>query len=363
MPLLAPGTKIRGTYEVERFLGEGAFAEVYRVKHRFLGRQAMKVFKTRGMTADETVDLLGEAILLSRIGHPNIVRVFEANTLENAQGEWGFFTMEYVAGGTLERYWESHGGAFVAVEDSVEVLVQACRGIAVAHTESPPIIHRDIKPQNLLVGYGPAGLHVRVSDFGLAKAVNPMTMQASAKGTLAFKAPEALVDVRADSSAGDVWALGVTLYLLLTDDLPDHAPPAGRPPKPLTPPSQRNILVNTALDRIVARALAVDPKSRYADAAALLKDLQAWQRSAEGPDQARTTRREEPLATEPLGSGELSPAEEAARIAVARALELAQVPGRLPEAADLLEDTLNRHPSLRGRHAYRLSLWRRGVVS
>src|SRR5215831_4728543 len=101
MPLLQEGETIREKYFVERFLGEGAFAEVYRVKHRFLGRQAMKVFKMTGMTVAETEDLLAEAILLSRLDHPNVVRVIDANTTETSRGVCGFFTMEYVAGGSL----------------------------------------------------------------------------------------------------------------------------------------------------------------------------------------------------------------------------------------------------------------------
>jgi serine/threonine protein kinase len=92
MRLLNDGQTIRDTYEVERFLGEGAFAEVYRVRHRFLGRQAMKVFKRVGMALDEIHDMLGEAILLSRIGHPNIVRVFDANVLETQLGTCGYAT-------------------------------------------------------------------------------------------------------------------------------------------------------------------------------------------------------------------------------------------------------------------------------
>ena len=92
--------------------------------------------------------------------------------------------MTYVAGGTLEAYWRSFGSNFVPVERAVEVIKQACRGLAVAHASSPPIVHRDIKPQNILVGYSGDGLHVRLSDFGLAKAVNPLTLLVSAKGTL-----------------------------------------------------------------------------------------------------------------------------------------------------------------------------------
>src|ERR1700677_2753135 len=97
--LLKEDQIIRDTYEVERFLGQGAFAEVYRVKHRFLGRQAMKVFKRTGMKLDEIEEMLGEAIMLSRIGHPNIVRVFDANVVEGPSGLLGYFTMENVSGG------------------------------------------------------------------------------------------------------------------------------------------------------------------------------------------------------------------------------------------------------------------------
>ena len=220
MPLLEEGQKIRGTYEIERFLGEGAFAEVYRVKHRFLGRQAMKVFKLIGMTIEEIKDMLIEAILLSRMGHPNIVRVFDANVTETSKGMCGFFTMEYVAGGSLECFWQNHADGFVPVKTSIEIIKQVCRGLSVAHNENPPIIHRDIKPQNILIGYDAKGIRARLSDFGLAKQVNPLTLRASGPGTRGFKAPEIFRDYKSDSCAGDVWALGCTLYLLLTDRFP-----------------------------------------------------------------------------------------------------------------------------------------------
>jgi len=153
MGLLREGQIIRDTYEVERLIGEGAFAEVYRVKHRYLGRQAMKVFKTPGVTQGEIETWLDEAALLSKMGHPNIIRVFDANTFANRGETFGFFTMEYIAGGSLERFWQSHGQQFVPVETAVEILQQACRGLSVAHGEDPPIIHRDLKPQNILIGY------------------------------------------------------------------------------------------------------------------------------------------------------------------------------------------------------------------
>src|ERR1700680_333869 len=129
MRLLEEGQTVRETYEVERFLGEGAFAEVYRVKHRFLGRQAMKVFKRVGMNIEEIHEMLGEAILLSRLAHPNIVRVFDANLLETTRGTCGYFTMENVSGGTLHKFWQSYGPQFVPVQMTVDLVKQVCRGI------------------------------------------------------------------------------------------------------------------------------------------------------------------------------------------------------------------------------------------
>ncbi len=184
--VFAENDSVLGTYTVERFLGEGAFAEVYRVKHRFLGRQAMKVFKRPVSSAEEVEALLSEAILLSRIGHPNIVRVFDANVVETPNGMRGFFTMENVAGGTLDSFLRSQGNQ-LSIETVVDLSRQICRGLSVAHSASPPIIHRDIKPQNILVGYEATGIRARISDFGLAKQVNPLTLLASAAGTLAFK--------------------------------------------------------------------------------------------------------------------------------------------------------------------------------
>jgi len=191
MGILQPGAMLRETYEVERFLGEGAFAEVYRVKHRFLGRQALKVMKRTGMSMADIQEMLGEAILLSRIGHPNIVRVFDANVFDTETGPCGYFTMEYVAGGSLQKFWQSFGADLIPVATVLDLIKQVCRGLALAHNESPPIVHRDIKPQNILVGYEAEGLRARVSDFGLAKAVNPLTLLATTAGTVAFKPPEA----------------------------------------------------------------------------------------------------------------------------------------------------------------------------
>ncbi len=358
------GETIHGIYEIDRFLGEGAFAEVYRVKHKFLGRQAMKVFKSPSTSTEEIESKLSEAIILSRIGHPNIIRVFDAGITETSIGNCGYFTMEYVAGGSLDTFWRSFGPKFVPITDAVDIIRQVCMGLAVAHSEKPPIIHRDIKPQNILVGYDSGGLRVRVADFGLAKKANPLTLLASAKGTPAFKPPECLSNL--DSCAADVWGIGVTLYLLLTDRLPfpiestlDFT--SGKSFKgSLIATTRLNTQVDAGLDAIVSRCLEKKPGDRYPHAMALLNELADWQ-----PSESKGRRPPEPLADVSKSALGL-PAQSdhvAAEKMVAEALALSSDAGRLIEAADLLEEALNKSPKLRDRYEYRLKLWRKGIVS
>lgn len=360
--LLKIGQKINNIYEVESYLGEGAFAEVYRVRHRFLGRQAMKVFKRTGISLEETEEILSEAILLSRIGHPNIVRVFNADVLETSLGLCGFFTMEYVAGGTLDQYWRSFAREFVPLEQTVDIGRQICQGLTVAHSETPPIIHRDIKPQNILVGYDGTGICLRLSDFGLAKRVNPMTLIASARGTLAFKAPEFLE--KTDSTRTDIWAVGMTLYLLLTDQLPypgldeEDFISRKRWQRPIVRPSRYNIDVDHDLESIVLKALSLKPEDRYSDAREMLVDLSNWKKVA-----MRIEKQMSPLSTNlKTALGERSPMDLGkAGEMVDSAFKIACEPGRLMEAADLLEEAMNAAPEFRNRYAYQLRLWRKGI--
>ncbi len=361
MRLLSDGQVIRDTYETERFLGEGAFAEVYRVKHRFLGRQAMKVFKRVGMSLEEIHEMLGEAILLSRIGHPNIVRVFDANVLDTSQGVCGYFTMENVSGGSLHKFWQSHRNRFVPIETTVDLIKQVCRGMALAHRENPPIIHRDIKPQNILVGYEADGLRARVSDFGLAKKVNPLTLLATTAGTLAFKPREAFADRKSDSCAGDVWAIGVTLYLLLTDKLPIDTPTSDLETKrvfenPIIPPTQFNLDVDENLERIVMRALEKEASRRYPTAGDLLEALEQWMPLAPIPVQRPVFSES---SKEILGSP--SPVDEKEAQEIVRLAFKARESGRLAEAADLMEEGFNRSPTLRQKFSQQVRLWRCGI--
>jgi eukaryotic-like serine/threonine-protein kinase len=363
MTILEPGTILRDTYEVERFLGEGAFAEVYRVKHRFLGRQSLKLFKRVGMSMTDIQEMLGEAILLSRIGHPNIVRVFDANVFETKGETRGYFTMEYVAGGSLQKFWQSFGNDLIPLATSLDLIKQVCRGLALAHSEKPPIVHRDVKPQNILVGYEADGLRARVSDFGLAKSVNPLTLLATTAGTVAFKPPEAFAERQGDSCASDVWAIAATLYMLLTDKLPfessrdESTGAVKKEGRELAPPSRINPNVTTALDAVLEKALRPDAKERCQNAQELLVALERADTVAAPSESAK---RFEPGPTK-SALGEYSGAneEEGLRLA-ARALGYGKT-GRLAEAADVMEEAFNKSPGLRKKYSEAVGLWRRGI--
>ncbi|GAA3758539.1 hypothetical protein GCM10022225_49920 [Plantactinospora mayteni] len=332
---------------VDRLLGEGAFAEVHRVRHEYLGWQAMKVFK-RVASLDETRTLLEEARLLSTLGHPNIVRVFDAGTVRTPQGVRGFFTMEYVAGGSLERLIRAHAPT-LPVALAVEAAEQIAAGLTAAHEQDPPILHRDLTLANILVGYDGSGLRIRISDFGLAKRADPFTMLASAQGTFAFMAPEVLRR-EGYSRASDVWSVGTIVYLLLTNRLPyDDGRPLssyspGRFARAPLPPSRYHPEVDPELDRILLSTLEVDPADRLASAgvlAAALRDRRlggAPARSQGEPAQARAVR----LATE--------------------ALALARHAGQLDRATSLMAEALDLSPDLRARYLPKLTLWRRGVT-
>jgi eukaryotic-like serine/threonine-protein kinase len=364
MPLLEEGQIIRETYEVERYLGEGAFAEVYRVKHKFLGRHAMKVFKRTGMTLQQIEEMLGEAIMLSRIGHPNIVRVFDANVLSTSRGLCGYFTMENVPGGSLDQFWHSHGSKLIPLQTTVDLIKQVCRGLSIAHRQDPPVIHRDIKPQNILVGYEAEGLRARVSDFGLAKRVNPLTLLATAAGTPHFKPPEAFTESKGDSCAADVWAIGTTLYLLVTDQLPYELPSKlgwgmqnlfKAPPKPV---STINPDADRGLDRIISKALDFQAKNRFQNALELLDALDGWKPGATGKGSGSASEIE--ISKTALGSGHSSFDQDEAKEMAKKALGLKKL-GQLGEAADLMEEAFNKSPALRDRYAHQVRLWRCGI--
>lgn len=354
--LLEEGQPIRnGDFIVERFLGEGFFAEVYRIRHQIIDqRQALKIFKTPG-SAEEVRLMLEEARLLTGLGHRNIVRVYDAGIHQTDALSYGFFTMEYLGGGSLEQFRLQHQERLVPVPVTVEILRQVCQGLTRAHGRKPPLIHRDIRPQNILIGEDEEGLRACVSDFGLAKHVNPLKLKASTKGMPCYRAPECYEDPQAASCAADVWSLGLTTYLMLTDrfpyagaDLDEIKPDCFR--RPLMPASSLNGGVDDSLDKILARALAIDPADRYPHVMALLEDLNTWRRPAEPKQQP-------PQPAQPEANHS---AEQEAHPLVTRALHLA--PSGLEEASQLLQEAMKLHPPYREKYKGLLKAWQSGKL-
>lgn len=352
--ILREGQELLKTYIVERFLGEGAFAEVYRVRHRFMGRQAMKVFKNPSMTEDEINEVLSEARLLSQLHHRNIVRVFDAGVLQGEFGSFGYFTMEYMIDGTLYDYWQSQQAYLLPVELSVDFSRQISCALALAHSENPPIIHRDIKPHNILVGTDSASkLRVCLSDFGLAKQVKTAELIISGKGTIGFKPPEFFIS-QTDNMTSDVWAVGITAYLLLTNRYPFPMEEERwfirqRWEEGFLPPSQYNLNVDGELDRIISKCLAANVAQRYANGGELYSDLTAWRTVSPEPEENILTA-EEPLRDKELIERELQ-----------KIMELAEDSESLPQAAEDLRQLCTMFPELKSQYAGRIDLWQRGI--
>lgn len=363
MSLLEKDEIIRdGNYRIERFIGAGAFAEVYRVEHHIFGRQALKIFKTPG-TDKEVILMLDEAKLLTKFSHPNIIRVYETGFHKTHSGTHGFFTMEFFES-NLAAYRLSHKERFVPVPIIVDILRQLCLGLSLTHASRPALIHRDIKPQNILIEEQAEMRRVCISDFGLAKHVNPLTDKASVRGSLAFRAPECHSNPQEASCAADIYSLGVTIYLMLTDRFPysgadlDVIKPQHFK-QPLFPASRINAGVNERLDAILTRALAVAPINRYPNASAMLKDLEDYLDINEIDKPPINPEKDD----NEIGNNEIDEltvnTEQDARRMYEQALELSRS-NLLNEAADLLEKAMNYFPPYREEYQGFLAALRAG---
>lgn len=283
-PRLEVGEKVRETYVVERLLGSGAFSSVYLVRHRFLGLQAMKVFAT-GPGLPPVDEILNEAQILTNLLHPCVVRVFEANTLDRPGPDRPYMTMEYAPGGTLESFLQRK--VRLNYPSALKAARQLYEGLAVAHHSRPPIVHRDVKPQNILIwSISLLGTpQIKVSDFGLAKHVDPDSLMTRAAGTLHYMAPEAAWGFH--NPASDVYSAGVVLFRLLTGVFPFALPgnavlttsegarnavlESRREAAPA--PSKFSLGLPPSVDALVSRVLAPEPHQRFADAAQVVAQL------------------------------------------------------------------------------------------
>jgi len=291
---LSGGETINNTYTISKKIGAGAFADVYLVKHRFLGLQAMKVFRQveasdnpKGTTGRHQLEILPnenlkEARTLVDLSHSHIVRVYDADVFTKNNQEVSFMTMEYAEQGTLDS-WISDQIRLTAT-DALGIGIQIAGALAHTHLSAPPLIHRDIKPSNILITARFPGIQVKVSDFGLASTLDPETRLCQSAGTLAFAPPETAWGIADERT--DVYAIGVTLYRLLTGIHPypitqlEEARASrkftlilGKGRRSISPPSRLLMRKMPEVDALLMKALSYDMFSRQRNAQELVDEM------------------------------------------------------------------------------------------
>ncbi len=273
---MEPGT-LSGRYEIIDRLGSGGMSNVYRATDRILERTVAVKVLAEHLSDDErfVARFRREALAVAKLIHPNIVQVYDTGVDEGRH----YIVMEYVEGRSGAQILQKQGP--LDAEATAEIGIQACAGLDYAHRRG--IIHRDVKPGNLMIVGGPVGggaqLTVKLTDFGIARAIEQtrITQVGSVVGTAAYLAPE---QVRGEEAtpATDVYALGVVLYQFLTGRLPYEGSSLAelavrqQNEKPL-PPSTYNDEVPETLGAAVLRALEGDPSRRYASADELADGL------------------------------------------------------------------------------------------
>jgi eukaryotic-like serine/threonine-protein kinase len=268
--MVEAGTVIDGRYRVMARLGSGGMADVYLAHDTLLGRQvALKLLHHRFAEDQEFVERFRrEASSAAGLSHPNVVAVFD-------RGEWDgtyYIAMEYLPGRSLKAVVREHGP--LSPSDATDIIVQILLAVRFAHRRG--IIHRDIKPHNVILDEEG---RAKVTDFGIARAgASDMTMTGSIMGTAQYLSPEQ-AQGHAVSETSDLYAVGVVLYELLTGSVPFEGESAvsialKQVSVEPTPPSERNPEVGPALDAVVMRSLAKDPLARFASADEFIAALQ-----------------------------------------------------------------------------------------
>jgi beta-lactam-binding protein with PASTA domain len=259
---LAPDTVIDQRYSIVSRLGSGGMADVYCAQDLQLGRRvALKLLYRRFAEDAEFVERFKrEASAAAGLQHPNVVGVYD-------RGEWEgtyYIAMEYLEGRSLKEIIQQEGP--LPPERAIEVAVQILRAARFAHQRG--VIHRDIKPHNVIVDEEG---RAKVTDFGIARAgASDMTETGSIMGTAQYLSPEQ-AQGHAVSAQSDLYAIGIVLYEMLTGRVPfDGDSPVSIALKQVAelpiPPSAYNPAVPPELDAIVLRALEKDPAHRFADA-------------------------------------------------------------------------------------------------
>jgi beta-lactam-binding protein with PASTA domain len=269
-------------YRIVQPLGNGGMAEVYLAHDDILDRDvALKVMSGRYAGDDEFVERFKrEAQSAAALSHPNIVSIFDRGASED--GTY-YIAMEYLPGGTLKDRITKRGA--LPPRTAAAVALQIAEALCAAHERG--VIHRDIKPHNILITESG---DVKVTDFGIARAASSSTMTrtGSILGTAHYISPEQAMGEPV-GPASDLYSLGVVLYEMLTGELPfDAETPLGIAMKHvsgyLRPPKEVNPQVPEGINAITVRLLAKDPLDRYTSDAELIEDLERFLAGLEPSD-------------------------------------------------------------------------------
>lgn len=266
------GKMLDDRYEIREIIGEGGMAIVYRaLDHRLNRDVAVKIMRDE-MAADEEFRrrFCTESHAVAMLSHPNIVAVYDVSHNDNVE----YIVMELVDGITLKQYMERKG--MIAWKEVVHFTKQISKALAHAHERG--IIHRDIKPQNIMLLRDGT---IKVGDFGIAALENEVyENNGEAIGSIHYIAPEQARGECPDARS-DIYSLGVMMYEMLTGGLPFTGNTLGEiavqhmNAKPV-PPHEKNPEIPLELERITLKAMNAELSERYQSANALLSDLEAF---------------------------------------------------------------------------------------
>lgn len=266
--MVSIGTFISDRYEILDKIGTGGMADVYKARcHRLNRLVAIKILKQEYSEDKKFVDKFrAEAQSAAGLSHPNIVNVYDVGEDDGLY----YIVMELVEGITLKSFIERKGG--LEIREATGIAIQIAQGMEAAHDNH--IIHRDIKPQNIIISKEGK---VKVTDFGIAKAASSNTITSNAMGSVHYISPEQARGGYSDEKS-DIYSLGVTLYEMLSGKVPftgdstvsvalAHIQEDAIPLRTLNPE------VPASLDRIVQKCMQKKPERRYLSVSTLIADL------------------------------------------------------------------------------------------
>ena len=281
--ILSKGENINDTYEIQFFIGQGAFGEVYRVKHKYLGVQVMKVFKEDYVSKTDIGTVTREAKILSKLTHPNIVRVFETNSFIRQDKKYFFITMGFISGETLTQFLKRKIQLPIPIALSIQN--DLLTGLKFVQEQPQPIVHRDISTDNILLSYEKEKPIAMLSDFGLAQSIDQLSKLPNAAGRYIYFAPECFFGTYLPTS--DVFSSAIILYKMITGMHPWEYDFEGTDDdtekittmvitarrKEIQKPSLHNDACTPYLDYVILKALSKDIEERYKTADEFLTAL------------------------------------------------------------------------------------------